>query len=94
MHIVLALLIVISLIILTVFLLRYIFKLRMPSFMTNQRSEIGLGETLYLDNKRRLVIVRCYGKKYLLLLGQNDLILDKFDEHDSVSLLEQEQLSN
>jgi flagellar biogenesis protein FliO len=90
MYIVLALLIVISLIILTVFLLRYILKLRIPSFMAHKSGEIGLDETLYLDNKRRLVIIRCRGKKYLLLLGQNDLVLDSFDGQNSVSLLERE----
>ncbi len=43
-------------------------------------AEIACVETLYLDPKRRLVIVKRGARKHLLLLGQNsEIVVESYD---------------
>ena len=71
----LVLILVISLVIVTVLLLRLL-KEKGKLFKVSGDKKLKLEEILYLDNKRRLVFVSLYDKKYLILLGQQDILLD------------------
>ena len=71
----LVLILVISLVILTVLLLRLL-KEKGKLFKVSSDKKLKLEEILYLDHKRRLAFVSLYDKKYLILLGQQDILLD------------------
>lgn len=44
---------------------------------TGGAKRLSVAETMYLDPKRRLVIIKCDGREHLLLLGmQNDLLIE------------------
>ncbi|MDR2416855.1 MAG: flagellar biosynthetic protein FliO [Holosporales bacterium] len=55
-------------------------------FLQKQRNKEGRGrylrvvETLALDPKRRLVLVQCGARLYLLLLGATDVVVDQVDK--------------
>lgn len=90
MHIILALLFVLGLIGVAALLLRFFIKTR-AAFVNHSARSLRLGETLYLDTKRRVVVVHYQEKKYLLLLGQNDLILGSSDNIEQALLDDQTQ---
>lgn len=49
--------------------------------LTNKNSKITVDEVKLIDPSRKIVCVSYNKKSYLLLLGSNDLLLEKF-EHD------------
>lgn len=77
LHVVLAFGVVFALLGLFGFGLRYVVArgLKMPG-MSNPSRRLRVVESLAIDVRRRLVIVRCDDKEHLLLLGtNNDLVI-------------------
>lgn len=73
LHVVLAFTVVFALLGAFGFALRYVTAkgLKMPG-LTNRTSRLQLVETLAIDIRRRVVIVRCDQQEHLLLLGTNN----------------------
>ncbi len=50
-------------------------SLRNKGLIASQKN-LKLDEVLYLDRKRKLVFVSLYDKRYLILLGESDILID------------------
>lgn len=54
-------------------------KFGMPRFLPRSNG-LMVTNSLYLDNKRKVIIVRNENTSYVLLLGNTDILLDKIEE--------------
>ena len=58
--------------------LRYILQIK--GFRSTGAKQLFIEEVIILDNKRKLVLCGFRNKKYVILLGSNDLVLDVISE--------------
>ncbi|MFQ3307440.1 MAG: flagellar biogenesis protein FliO [Candidatus Midichloriaceae bacterium] len=73
------LILIVSLIIFTAKILK-ILKNKQIFTKFQNKSSIKLEEILNIDHKRRLLLVKLDKKKYLILLGQQDVLIDVINE--------------
>ncbi|MHA1558733.1 MAG: flagellar biosynthetic protein FliO [Alphaproteobacteria bacterium] len=55
----------------------FYFQQRFSGFYRSNQKQIHIVESLYLDPKRRIVLVKCCGDEHALLLGPNNDIVIK-----------------
>lgn len=57
----------------------YIFKkFNLNTVVFNKNRDMALQEVLHIDAKTKVVVVTNLDQKYILLLGSNNLVIDKF----------------
>ena len=77
--------IIFVLVFLICFLVYFVFT-RPEKFLRSKKNRIKLLETFHFDNKKKIVIISCRGKEYLILLSQNsNILIDEFKNNEIIT---------
>lgn len=67
------------------FLIYFVFT-RPEKFLKSKKNRIKLLETFHFDNKKKIVMISCRGKEYLILLSQNsNILIDEFKNNEIIT---------
>lgn len=70
---------------LIVFLVYFVFT-RPEKFIKSKKNKIKLIETFHLDNKKKIVLLSCKEKEYLILLSQSsNMMIDTFKNNEIIT---------
>lgn len=68
-----------------VFLIYFVFT-RPEKFLKSKKNKIKLIETFHLDNKKKIVLLSCKEKEYLILLSQNsNMMIDTLKNNEIIT---------